>query len=266
MESLHLYELVLLIAGAVLFLALVFGLVYSLVKNKPLKNIYWFFIFPIIMIGFPSIQSFSFENGKVEIKKLTSEVKNNPENEEKRKELEEAITKVDPERIEKDSEASKYIAQAQFELGNIEESEKAIHDALAIKKDDPEAIQLNNKIIKTKQKKIIYQQNIKKLENLIHKSEEKNTASSQDIKNITEILSKTEPPKFTDEKSQLIIAKSLVTIGDKENSTKVAETILENNPNSKEAIAIKNETVIKKNLTNFKINNQKFEKAIILKE
>jgi tetratricopeptide (TPR) repeat protein len=263
MQSLLLYELVLLIAGAILFLALVFVLVYYVIKKEEIKNVFWFFIFPIIMMGFPSFQSFNFENGKIEIKKLTAEVKNDPKDVEKREELEKAIVSVNQARINKDAEASKYVAEAQLELGNIPESETAIQNALVLEKNDPNANAINNKIQKAKKREIQYNQNVKELHKILSEVDKKETATPMEIKKIKDILVKTEVPKYTDEKSQIVIAKSLNQIGDIESSSKVLENVLTSNPNSKAAIAVQNDTVAKNTVSNIKINATKFNRAII---
>jgi tetratricopeptide (TPR) repeat protein len=268
MKSLFLYELVLLIAGFILFLALVFALIFSLVKNKPLKNIFWFFLFPIIMIGFPSIESLGFENGKFEIKKLTNQVAMDPLDETKRKELEEAIQTINKDRINKDSEGSKYIAEAHLALGNIAESEKAIQNAITLEKNDPEAIKINNEIKRVKIKTIEYKKNIEKLGQILTKIEAREGSVIDNSQALKEILIKAEVPLYTDEKSQVIIAKSLGKLGDKENSVKILDKILLRNPNSEEAKSIKKELILsakdRSNLPTLKIN--KFDNLIIKKE
>jgi hypothetical protein len=263
MKSLLLYELVLLIAGGILFLALVFMLVFSLMRNKPIKNVFWFFIFPIIMMGFPSLQSFTFENGKIEIKKLTAEVKNDPANEEKRAELEKAIVAINPSRIENDAEASTTVAEAQLELGNIPESEKAIQNSLDLEKNNPKAIDLNNTIKKVKIKDLEYKANVKKLHEIILKVDEKSSPSPKEIEEITTILTKTEVPKYTTEKSQIVIAKGLSRIGENASSDKIIDNVLTSNPNSEEAIAVKNEPVFIDAPTKVKFDTNKFDKAIL---
>jgi tetratricopeptide (TPR) repeat protein len=265
MKSLLLYELVLLITGAIFFLALIFILVFNVVKGKPIKSLFWFFIFPIIMMGFPSFQSFAFENGKIEIKKLTREVQNNPQDEQKREELEKAIAATNPKRIEKDAEASTYVAEAQLELGNIPESEKAIQNALALEKNNPKVNAINNTIQEEKRKEILYRNNIKALHEIETKVAENNAATPKEIKQIKDILTKTPVPKYTDEKSQLVIAKSLSHIGDQESSTKIVENVLTTNPDSKEAIAIQQDTSPINVAKTIKFNAAKFETVRIRK-
>lgn len=263
METLLFYELVLLIAGAILFLALLFVLLFSIVKNKPIKNVFWFFIFPIIMIGFPSFQSFTFENDLIKISAILKDLQNDPKNEQKREELEKTITSINPARIEKNVKASKFIAKAQLELGNIPESETAIQNALKLEKNDPEAKAINNDIQKEKKNVIQYNNNIKVLNKILSNVDQKDNASPQEINTIKEILIKTEIPKYTTEKSQIVIAKSLNQIGDKESSSKVIENVLATNPASREAIAVQKDTAVNSNVSSTRINAAKFEKAII---
>lgn len=270
MESLLLYELVLLITGSVFFLALVFVLIFYVVKNKPIKNVFSFFIFPIIMMGFPSFQSFKFENGKIEIQKKIVEVRNNPTDETSRKELEKAIAAINPLRIKKDAEASTYVAEAQLELGNIPESEKAIQNALVLEKNDPKVKAVKNSIEKEKTKILEYKNNIDKLKEIETKVSG-GSITQQEKNKITEILTKTEVPKYTDEKSQLVIAKSLNQIGDKESSSKVIENVLATNPASREAIAVKkdiavpNDTTVTSDAPKMKVDVAKFNAARIRK-
>ena len=77
-EGLHFYEIVLIFLGIILFLILSFALVYSILKDKNIKRLLAFFIFPIAMIGYPSIQKIGFEDGMLEIEKYTKDIHDNP--------------------------------------------------------------------------------------------------------------------------------------------------------------------------------------------
>lgn len=217
------------------------------------------------MIGFPSIQSFGFENGKFEIKKLTNEVANNPTDEIKRKELEYALQTINPERINKDPEGSKYVAEAELALGNVEKSEKAIQNALSLEKDDSEAIKIKNDIKKVKIRNIGYKKNVEKLNQILDKINLKEDTANNNVTKIKEILTTTEVPNYTDEKSQIIIAKSFEKLGEKETSIKILDKIIKANPNSKEAKSIKNAIILNRKSSDntSKLKTTKFEQAVI---
>lgn len=83
-EGLHNYEIVLLTLGVALFVVLLFLLIYCVIKKRPLKGLFLFFILPILMIGFPGIQKIKFESNGAELDKIATETKKNPTPENKK--------------------------------------------------------------------------------------------------------------------------------------------------------------------------------------
>lgn len=73
-EGLFLHEIILMILGVVLFLALLFALIYKVLHNQPIKNLLLFFIIPIIMIGFAAIERVQAGDIIIETKELTQEL------------------------------------------------------------------------------------------------------------------------------------------------------------------------------------------------
>lgn len=124
-SNLLLYEIVLLILGAILFILLCCALVYSILKKEPIKRFLLFFPIAIAMIAYPSIQELRYENGKISLTTQQEELISNPEDEETRKNLQETADKLE----NRASTAEDYL-----ELSNsyllLEESEKAIKLAL----------------------------------------------------------------------------------------------------------------------------------------
>ena len=59
-QGLYGYEQVMLGLGILLFLVLLFILLRCVVKDKPWGKVAGFFLLPILMIGFPSIQKLSY--------------------------------------------------------------------------------------------------------------------------------------------------------------------------------------------------------------
>lgn len=87
-EGLKSYEIVLLIMGVLLFLTLLFVLIYLISQKRPYKGLLLFFVFPIIMVGFPGIQKIKFDKGVIEIETLTAKVEQDPTNVEVKNQLE----------------------------------------------------------------------------------------------------------------------------------------------------------------------------------
>jgi len=124
-SNLLLYEIVLLVLGAILFLLLCCALVYSILKKEPVKRFLLFFPIAIAMIAYPSIQELRFENGKISMTTQQNELLANPDNEETRQDLEENAIKL---------EGRATTAEDYFNLSEtyflLEDPEKAIELAL----------------------------------------------------------------------------------------------------------------------------------------
>ena len=66
------------IAGALLFLVLLFVLVYIVLKSRSIKTILLLFGISLVMIGFPGIQSIKFSENGAEIIRLANRYRNDP--------------------------------------------------------------------------------------------------------------------------------------------------------------------------------------------
>ena len=77
-EGLLLYEVVLLLLGVVLFIALVGILIYSVMRRRSIAPLLFFFMIPVVMIGFPAIQKVKFDKDGVEIEKEIKTIANQP--------------------------------------------------------------------------------------------------------------------------------------------------------------------------------------------
>ncbi len=71
-DGLHLYEIVLLVLGVILFLVLLVALIIFLIQGRSIKSLLLFFVVSVLMIGFPSVTKFKFDKDGVEIDKLAA--------------------------------------------------------------------------------------------------------------------------------------------------------------------------------------------------
>ncbi|WOD42844.1 hypothetical protein [Hwangdonia lutea] len=94
-ENLFIYEIVLLFLGVFLFMILCGSLVYSIAKKYDIKKLLYFFIVPIIMIAYPSIQEIQIEKDKLAIIKYQDKVKNNPDDEDAKENLAKVTDKLE---------------------------------------------------------------------------------------------------------------------------------------------------------------------------
>jgi len=79
-DGLHLYEIVLLVLGALFFLLLVVTLIVFVIKNRSIKPLLFFFLISVLMMGFPAVSKVKFDKDGVEIDKITRELADNPSN------------------------------------------------------------------------------------------------------------------------------------------------------------------------------------------
>ena len=77
-DNLLLYEVVLMFLGVFLFMILSAALVYFIIKKRAIKSLLIFFIIPIIMIGYPSIQQISISADKIDLSKYQQAYIENP--------------------------------------------------------------------------------------------------------------------------------------------------------------------------------------------
>lgn len=77
-EGLHLYELILLILGILLFILAAVLLVIQVLRHRDAKVLIPLFAIAVLMIGFPGIRSISFGDMKAELKTLALRLEANP--------------------------------------------------------------------------------------------------------------------------------------------------------------------------------------------
>lgn len=156
LENLHLYEIVLLFLGVFLFMILSGALIYYVIKKEEIKKLLLFFMIPIIMIGYPSIQEIQFENALGALMINKEKVKENPNDSVAKEKIEKLILKVE-DRVK----SARDIAMLSEAYLLIEKPEKAIVYA-------DKALAKENTIVKGKeapstQDKIIRDHRIKTL-------------------------------------------------------------------------------------------------------
>ena len=95
LEGLLFYEIVLLACGVLLFGVLIWVLMHRVKKGEPVKTVLGGFTIPIVMIGFPGIKKFEYEDGKFTIEKATDPKRTEPLTAEEKQKLEQAVEHVE---------------------------------------------------------------------------------------------------------------------------------------------------------------------------
>lgn len=246
-QGLHVYELILMISGGVLFLALVFALIWNVIKNKSIVSLLPFFLLPVVMIGWPTINSVTYDNGKIEIQKTADELISNPADTVAQKKLELSIASFDTSRAKSDPVALNNISHAYYALGKYDSAGIFNTRALKIKPDFQEAINFKATIQKQAAVKSNFKASIQQLDSSLNTvGAGKTKASPAATKKLINILKTTEQPVYTDEKSNLLIAKGLATVNKNEKSLEIVNKVLQANPKSQEALQLKKDIEARK--------------------
>ncbi len=129
LDGIQLHELVLMILGFILGLVLIFVFLFMALKGRTNLKLLYGFIAPLVMIGYPSIQSISFSKDVIKIDKLVQQVNQNPSDTAAQRVLIEQIQTLPKSRCVTSTDALKTIANAQSALGNYDEAKVTIQKA-----------------------------------------------------------------------------------------------------------------------------------------
>jgi hypothetical protein len=133
-DGLLLYEITLLMLGVFLFLILSIGLLFYIIKKEQVKKLFFFFIFPIIMIGYPSIKEVSISKDRITLTKHQEDYMENPRDSVAKQKVEEYTAK-----LEKRASSPEDIVQISKSYLLLGESRKATSLAdKALEKEDEE--------------------------------------------------------------------------------------------------------------------------------
>ncbi len=143
-EGLLYYERVLLVLGSIMFLFLLVAMIIYIFQKRPVKGLLYFFVIPVLMIGWPGIEKISYGDLLVELDKKADEVKNNPTNPTARRELEQAIRDIED---RAPARASSFVrmAEAQAALGDTSRVIRTTNQALKIDPNNLRALDLNSR-------------------------------------------------------------------------------------------------------------------------
>jgi len=146
-DGLYLYEIILMLLGALLFLVLLILLVYSVIKNRDLKLMLLSFLLPVLMIGFSSINKIQYDKLVVELQHKAQELEEKPGDQQLRAEVEQKIAAVTARPIEQSADALVTVARAQNALGNESQALTTVNKALQVAPQLPEAARLKTTIV-----------------------------------------------------------------------------------------------------------------------
>ncbi len=230
MAGLLLYEIILMGLGILMFLALLSILIVFAVQGKPFRSLLWFFVISVVMIAYPSFQSFRYKDWGVDFQKKAKELEANPKDTAAAKAITEQLEKIDPARVEENAEILTTAAKAQEATGNLEKAAKNIEKAAKVKPQSKEIQKTQKEIQKKIEVKEKFNNDIRALNDGIQKIE-KNPNDVQTVTAVKEQLNKVTIPDFYDAKDQLVIANAHAMVGQSDEALRTIEAATKINPN-----------------------------------
>ncbi|MFC2076852.1 hypothetical protein ACFLT7_07205 [candidate division KSB1 bacterium] len=144
-DGLHGHEIVLLVLGVLLFLVLLFLLIFSVVKQTLMRSLILYFVLPIVMIGYSGIKTVSVKNTLAEIEIVTRELEENPDDENKRNELNSLLSSAEN-RPFTNQKTLLRIAEAQLVVGDSAKAQTNVNSVLGKQPNSKAALELRNRI------------------------------------------------------------------------------------------------------------------------
>jgi tetratricopeptide (TPR) repeat protein len=144
-DGFYLFEWVLMVLGVILFVVLVVAFFYQLTHNRSVGMLLAFFMVPIAMIGYPSLQSIQISDNKVSLEKKADAVLSNPADTTARNELQQQVEKLRS-RPFSDPATLTTLSKAEFALGDDQVAKNNLEKALQKDPQLPAAKQLQIKI------------------------------------------------------------------------------------------------------------------------
>ena len=243
------HESILMILGIVMFAALIFALIWSVVKEKKVAILLPFFLLPVIMVGYPSLGSIKYENNKFELENQKQKLFEGDFTPEEYEAFTNAYLAIAQScKSNHDPEAKESLAEAQLATGNYEEAREIASQALDIQPGNLAAQEIRRVSSEQILKENEFQNTINELNRIAALIESERMDRIEGVKRMTEILKNLKPPQNIETGNALVMAKALAYTGEKVSALKMVNQVLQNPRVGREemAAATKLKTAIEK--------------------
>lgn len=248
LQGIQLHELIMMILGFILGLALIFVFLFTSLKGKPNLRLLYGFVAPTVMIGYPSIKSVEFGNNVVKIDKLVDKVNANPTDTLAQRELVQTVQTLPTSRVLTSSDALATVANAQAALGQYDSAKVTIQKAVNMDNTSAKAIESQKDIITKLEIQKKTEQNIQQIDNVVKEIQE----HPNDLKlrdDLRQHLNKLEltasQPIHIDGKKMLVVAQAVDILGQPQEAIQLADEVSKANPKLSEATKMKEDFKVK---------------------
>lgn len=219
------YEIILSVMGIIIFLALIFLMVWMVMKKRSITILLPFFLISIVMVAFPTLSSVKVGDFIIEIREQAKLVRNNPNDTEAVQNLLNSLNQIDSnKKLLNNSDALIAAAEAKIVLGDYESASEYLEKGKELNPESAEISStqdlLNEKIASKKQ----FQKNINSLNIAIEQLKE-TPSDSRAIRSVEEILTEMKAPDYVSADEVLTIARSYAIVGQQKQSLQAIDII-----------------------------------------
>jgi tetratricopeptide (TPR) repeat protein len=245
LQGIQLPELIMLILGFILGLALIFIFIYTALKSKPNLYLLFGFIVPALLIGYPSYKSSQFGKNVEKLEVLVDNVNKNPTDVKAQKALIENLEQLPASRCRNSVDAMTTIANAQASLGQYDSAKVTIQKAVELDKNSPKALESQKEIQQKWQSRRDIRERVKHLDHHIRDFDKRPTdrvlrdSIVMELHNVEKLSMASANPIHLENEQVITVATAAAIVGRAQQGSEIADEVLKVNPNQKEAMKLK---------------------------
>ncbi len=195
-------------------------------RGKPFGKLLGFFAIPIIMIGYPGIQSFEFSQGVIKVTKYADALETAPTNTATRTALSRELASLTT-RPTSNPAVMATLARAEIALGRNEEAQASVNKALQLAPQNPQ-------VLKVKQR-LEFDEKLTVLTTKVEQ-EPSNTAAKEELQNT---LASVASRPIASPVTIVNVAHAQAVLGEQAKARENVEKVLKIDPNLAQAIRLK---------------------------
>jgi tetratricopeptide (TPR) repeat protein len=252
LQGIQLPELIMLILGFILGLALIFIFIYTALKSKPNLYLLFGFIVPTLLIGYPSYKSSQFGKNVEKLEVLVENVNKNPTDVNAQKALIENLEQLPASRCRNSVDAMTTIANAQASLGQYDSAKVTIQKAVELDENSSKALESQKEIQQKWQSRRDIRERVKHLDHHIRDFEKRPTdkvlrdSIVMELHNVEKLSMASANPIHLENEQVITVATAATIVGRAQQGSDIADEVLRVNPNQKEAMKLKQDIESKK--------------------
>ena len=232
------HESILMILGIVLFAALIFVLIWSVVKEKKVGILLPFFLLPVIMVGYPSLGTIKYENNKFELENQKQKLFEGDFTPEEYEAFTTAYLAIAQScKSNHDPEAQESLAEAQLATGNFEEAREIASRTLNLQPGNLAAQEIVRQSSEQIQQENVFLEKINQLNRIISLTESQSMERVEAVKRMAEILAGLQLPQNIESRDALVMAKALAYTGEKKSALEMVNQVIQNPRVNREEMA-----------------------------